>query len=897
VDCSIGALNGALIALIRYRAGRVAAVEDQLHAGVPAGEIGTTVTRLPSSFVGSARYYQQLYLDALALPRRFGKPDLFITVTCNPSWPEITNALPSNSKWRDHPDIVSRAFMLRLKCIVNDFKDGNIFGVMKAFVYRIEWQARGLPHAHMLLILEHKIMATSQIDAIVSAEMPDPVLSPVLHALVGKHMLHPRCDVDQRPVRSSCRSDCNGKLCDCKRRFPKDMCSATSIIGDGFPKYRRRGRHLMTDKSGRIITDSWVVPYNPYLLLKYQTHINIEICAHIRSFKYVYKYTFKSPDFTTISVDEIMDHLSGRLLSASEAVHRLLSLPLHKEWPPIMRLEIHLPRQQNVVFNPTVDEQTLIAQLHSTVSTLMAWFQLNIQDAFARTLHYIEVPEHYTWVVSANGGSWRRRQIRKMAVGRMYSVSAQNVELHSLRRLLSVVKGATSFEDLATVDGAVGESFRAALYARGLMSDDADIIATMFAIVGVETSLPSIRRHFARILVHNPPQDAQRLFHMFAADMCDGDALDEAVLSAALWSLEELMASMGRSLTHVDYGFDLPAAPVHASGDIDGRRVRPRYSSSHLPISTAEATAEMHHLLALFTAEQKEAFDLVMASIGSQRASNVFTALASAGCGKTVFANGLAAAVRSRGKVAVSVAASALAAMLLTGGKTAHSQFHIPIPSNDRTTCHFTYAEKELIRSADLILWDECSMIHHDTADTVERSLRDVLHDDRPFGGKCVVFMGDFKQLLPVVRYGSGHQHTIQKCSWWSTATRISFSLNWRAVHNPAYAAELEDIGSGRVAAVDVPDASKEADIAAMIDAVYGCSAPAGHQILALTLATCSDVNKLCLERWPGPLQEHFAADTYTDGRDADSCPHEYVESLHLHGAPPFTLGLKVGAR
>ena len=873
----------------------MAAVEDQLHAGVPAGEIGSTVVRLPSSFVGSARYYQQLYLDALALPRRFGKPDLFITVTCNPKWPEITSALPEGAKWRDHPDIVARAFMMRLKCIVHDFKEGCIFGVLKAFVYRIEWQARGLPHAHMLLILEHKIMAISQIDSIVSAEMPDPVVSPVLHALICKHMLHPRCDVDQQPRPSSCRSDANGQLCDCKRHFPADMCSATAIIGDGFPKYRRRGRHVTTDRSGRIITDSWVVPYNPYLILKYQCHINVQVCAHIRSFKYVYKYTFKSPDFTTINVDEIAAHLSGRLLSASEAVHRLLSLPLHKEWPPVVRLDVHLPQQQNVIFDPTADEQTLIAQLHSTVSSLMAWFQLNTGDMFARTLLYTEVPEHYTWVTVPNGGSWRRRQQRKMAVGRMFSVSPQNVELHALRRLLNVVTGATSFIDLVTVDGSIHETFRAALFARGLASDDSDIIATMYEIVAAETHLPSIRRHFARILVHNAPQDSQRLFFMFAADLCDGDTGDVAILNEAILSIEDLMLSMGRSLAHEDYGFVLPDAVDSVPAPIGGRRrVRPRLA---LPMNAETAAADRDRLMAMFSAEQLAAFQVVMQSIGSQSASNVYNVLASAGCGKTVFANGLAAALRSQNKIAVCVAASALAAMLLVGGRTAHSEFHIPIPSNDTTMCHLSYAEKQLLRRADLIIWDECSMIHRDTADTVDRSLRDLLGDDRPFGGKCILFMGDFKQLLPVVRYGSGHHHTIQTSSWWTSSKVITFKQNWRAVSNPEYAAELEEIGNGRVSAVIIPAVSRSDDIATLIETVYGSSAPQGHQILALTLATCSEVNKMCLDRWPGQLEEKFAADTYVDCRDADSCPNEYVESLHIPGAPPFKIGLKIGAR
>ncbi len=161
----------------------------------------------------------------------------------------------------------------------------------------------------------------------------------------------------------------------------------------------------------------------------------------------MYKYTFKSPDSTAITVNEINAHLSGRLLSVSEAVHRLLALRLHKEWPPVMRLDVHLPRQQTIVFDPTLDEDTLLAQLEKTVSTLMGWFHLNAIDAFARTICYHEAPEWFTW----SKGMWHRRCNKKIAVGRIFGVSPQNIELHSLRRLLSVARGATSFEDLATV--------------------------------------------------------------------------------------------------------------------------------------------------------------------------------------------------------------------------------------------------------------------------------------------------------------------------------------------------------------------------------------------------------------------------------------------------------------
>ena len=255
----------------------------------------------------------------------------------------------------------------------------------------------------------------------------------------------------------------------------------------------------------------------------------------------------------------------------------------------------------------------------------------------------------------------------------------------------------------------------------------------MFEIVEVDTSVQSIRRSFARILVHNPPQDALRVFHMFAAEMSDGDIAEGDVIAATLWGIEANMLEMGRSLTHPDYGFILPH---FVEGEIqhDGRNVRRRISVRD-PVAEAAARLECERLAAMFTEEQAAAFDLIMESAGSQREGNVFAVLASGGCGKTLFANGLAAAERALGRPAICVAASALAAMLLTGGKTAHSQFHIPIPSNDTTVCHFSYAEKILLRQARIIIWDECSMIHRDTADTVDRSLRDVMQDQRPFGG------------------------------------------------------------------------------------------------------------------------------------------------------------------
>src|SRR3989440_3144955 len=60
---------------------------------------------LSSSFTGSTRYMQQLYQDSMAIVREFGKPDLFVTVTCNPTWPEIADELLPNQRPDDRPDL------------------------------------------------------------------------------------------------------------------------------------------------------------------------------------------------------------------------------------------------------------------------------------------------------------------------------------------------------------------------------------------------------------------------------------------------------------------------------------------------------------------------------------------------------------------------------------------------------------------------------------------------------------------------------------------------------------------------------------------------------------------------------------------------------------------------
>lgn len=88
---------------------------------------------LPSSFTGGSRYMQQNYQDAMAICRWAGYPDLFITFTCNPKWPELTSYLATlNLRAEDRPDLVSRMFKIKLDHLIREIKKGNIFGKTRA---------------------------------------------------------------------------------------------------------------------------------------------------------------------------------------------------------------------------------------------------------------------------------------------------------------------------------------------------------------------------------------------------------------------------------------------------------------------------------------------------------------------------------------------------------------------------------------------------------------------------------------------------------------------------------------------------------------------------------------------------------------------------------------------
>jgi hypothetical protein len=127
---------------------------DSLHAGEGRADAVGKRTVLGTKFIGGPRDKRRRYMDAMALVRKYGKPDVFLTMTCNPNRDEIKQELYPGQTPQDRPDLVVRVFRAKLEELKNKLFQKDILGKVRAYVYVVEFQKRGLPHAHFLLIME-----------------------------------------------------------------------------------------------------------------------------------------------------------------------------------------------------------------------------------------------------------------------------------------------------------------------------------------------------------------------------------------------------------------------------------------------------------------------------------------------------------------------------------------------------------------------------------------------------------------------------------------------------------------------------------------------------------------------------------------------------------------------
>lgn len=313
----------------------------------------------------------------------------------------------------------------------------------------------------MILDPEAKPRTVNHIDAIISAEIPDPQTHPKLYETISQCMVHGPCG--SLNPNAPCMID--GK---CSKRFPKSFTTETILDDNHYPTYRRQNNGRSISVGNYQLDNHWIVPYNGYLSGLYNCHINVEICSSITAVKYLFKYVYKGFDRAIVEIsnnnnngntnenDEIRQYLDARYISAPEAAWRIFGFKMHAEYPPVQHLQMHEENQQFVHFSEDQEIDDILQQAASKDTPLTAWFKLNQTDPNAHQYTYPQIPTHYTWNKKLR--QWTARK-KGYSIGRMFFASPSQGEHYFLRMLLTKVSGATGFEILHTFENRVYNTY------------------------------------------------------------------------------------------------------------------------------------------------------------------------------------------------------------------------------------------------------------------------------------------------------------------------------------------------------------------------------------------------------------------------------------------------------
>ena len=915
--------------------------------------------------MGSPRWFMSQFQDAMAIVRHHSKPTLFITMTTNPNWSEIKDNLLPDQIPQDRPDLTTRVFKQKKDQLIRDIYNGKIFGDVVAHLWVIEFQKRGLPHAHILIILDSKDIpkTAEEIDQIVCAELPpnpdDPDISEEERArrkplwdIVINNMIHGPCG-DQN-TNSPCME--NGK---CSKQFPKPFQKRTLMDEDrSYPVYRRRAPEDgggQTIKNGKVIDNRWVVPYNPYLSLRYNCHINVESCISPKAAKYLYKYVTKGPDRAMVSAevegedqyenrDEVNEYINCRCYGSMEASYRLFAFPIANKKPPVQKLRIHLENEQDVFFVPGEEEQ---AMQTGRQTELTAFFKLNEYEKVTNgsdfdpsTMpRYYELPHDYTY--HRDKKEWKKRMRDYRSIGRVHTVNPIAGDVFYLRILLhhDHCRGKTSFKDLKTIEGRLYDSYQEVCRVIGLLSDDQE-----WHIVLTETSSnmfgPQIRAVYCIILMFCQPADPLKLFDDFWKTWTE-DFERDAVKKGLQLSENNLrtMVRLDLQVRLLSYEKDLPdfgldpmtneeKATVSGLINIEEPLIRDELNFD-IEILKAEVEETVHK----FTATQQHIFQTIMTAVMQNKNLLMFIS-ACGGCGKTFLLNALLKAVHilDNGSVATAMASTGIAAQLLHLGRTFHSRLKAPLHPHEKSTLNITAQSSlaRLLQRARLLLVDEATLLHRFQLEALDRTLRDLMNQQNiPFGGKIIILAGDFRQCLPVIP-GANRSDIVNACinhsPLWNKFQVQSLTENMRvrASGDPIlehFANWTLSLGDGTIndqqGRIIIPKENlfqinpntqnnKENELRSlvefceqifpnMVENVLDPKWLEGRAVLAPTNKEVDEINDLMESKMPGISTKLSSADALENYQDVMRFNIEYLNSLYPKGFPRHIISLKPG--
>ena len=296
------------------------------------------------------------------------------------------------------------------------------------------------------------------------------------------------------------------------------------------------------------------------------------------------------------TIDEVSTYLDARYVIAPEAMWRLSEKRMHCQSHSVIRLAVHLERQQPVYFRPGEED---VALERSQMTTLLAWFNLNSHDQAAHQWLYPQIPNHYVYQKAT--GRWTpRKRGGSNVIGRMFYVSPHDAERFHLRLLLLHVRGATCYRDLRTAAGREAETFQAACRLHNLLEDDDEWDNCLTEAGNFE--MPSqLRRLFATICIFCQPADPFQLWCDHKLAMMEDFARtheSETAENLALLDLQQLFSVHGFSCA--DHHLPTPV-PSHQLQVSDGDQVEQS-------IQGAERMAQLNE-------RQKQAVDTILRAV------------------------------------------------------------------------------------------------------------------------------------------------------------------------------------------------------------------------------------------------------------------------------------------
>lgn len=502
--------------------------------------------------------------------------------------------------------------------------------------------------------------------------------------------------------------------------------------------------------------------------------------------------------------------------------------------------------------------------------------------------------------------------------------------------LLHIVKGATSFAQIKIVSGHLHPTFRAACEALGLLGDDQEWLNALND--AAQWAMPyQLRQLFVTILLLCEVTNHRKLLDEYASKMSEDAAhrlnrnpgqmsnllADVYISSFLLNELDKLLKDARYCLSH----FNLPLPD-----DIGSISAENRLMLDELSYDISDMTESLDENITRLNSNKKNVFDAIYNSAMNDDGRTFFV-YGYGGTGKTFLWTTLLNSVRRQGKIALAVASSGIASLLLPGGRTSHSRFKIPLDISQNSMCSIKKNTNlaEFIQKTSLIIWNEAPVNHRYCFEALDRTLRDILSkrrqnaDSKQFGGMTVVLDGDFRQTLLVLQNATKRQilrSCIVNSYLWKQCTLLQLSENMRLKSENLSTPDREElsnfaewllgVGNGTEPFVSVPNeptncfieipqslllSPDSRNLDGLISFVYdlGCE-PANitsylcdRAILAPTNEVVSKINTRMIDLLATTEMTYHSSDSIDDS-SADHCtleslyPTEFLNTISLPG-------------